>query len=176
MIKKILLGLVLLIAIFVAVVSLQPNDFRISRSAVIAAPPQKLFDQVNDFHNWEAWSPWVKLDPNAKIAYEGPSSGVGAIFKWVGNNQVGEGSNTIIESRPGELVKIRLDFIKPFPGTSTAEFTFKPEGEKTWVTWSMYGKNDFIGKAMSLVMNCDKMVGGQFEKGLAGLKRIAEAK
>ncbi|MBL8013471.1 MAG: SRPBCC family protein, partial [Candidatus Omnitrophica bacterium] len=116
------------------------------------------------------------MDPNSKISYEGASSGVGAVFKWAGNNQVGEGSNTIVESRPGELITIRLDFIKPFPGTSSAEFTFKPEGAGTMVTWSMSGKNNFIGKAMSLVMNCDKMVGGQFEKGLAGLKQVSEAK
>ena len=174
MFKKIGIGLVVVILIFLGVVMIQPEDFKISRSVMVAASPQKVFDQVNNFHNWEAWSPWAKLDPNAKAEYQGPSEGVGAIFRWSGNDQVGVGSNTIIESRPGELIKIKLEFLKPFEAISTAEFTFKPEGQQTLVTWSMSGKNNFIGKAMGLLMNCDKMIGSQFEKGLADLKTIVE--
>ena len=175
MFKKFFIGLAVVVLIFIGIVCMQPDDFKISRSLAVAASPQKVFDQVNDFHNWQAWSPWVKLDPNAKIKFEGPDAGLGAVFKWSGNQQVGEGSNTITESRPGELIKIKLDFLKPFQATNTAEFTFVPEGQTTIVTWSMYGKNNFVGKAMSLLMNCDKMVGGQFEKGLASLKAVVEA-
>ncbi len=176
MLRKILIGLIVLIIGFVIVVEIRPSDFRVSRSAVMAAAPETVSAQVNDFHKWNDWSPWAKLDPNCKHSFEGPSEGVGAIFRWDGNKEVGAGSMTIQESRPGELVRIHMEFFKPFAAASTAEFTFKPEGNGTQVTWSMYGKNNFIGKAMSLFMNCDKMVGGMFEKGLASMKGIVEAK
>jgi polyketide cyclase/dehydrase/lipid transport protein len=130
---------------------------------------------VNDFHNWEAWSPWAKLDPAAKATFEGPSAGTGAIFKWAGNKEVGEGSMTITESRPSDLIRIKLEFLRPFEATNSAEFTFKPEGNRTAVTWSMEGKNNFIAKAVCLFMNMDKMVGGQFEQGLAQMKDVVEA-
>ena len=110
-----------------------------------------------------------------KLTFAGPATGPGASYSWVGNNQVGEGRLTIIESRPNDLVRIKLEFMKPFAATNTAEFTFKPEGDKTAVTWSMQGNNNFIAKALHLVMNMDKMVGGQFEKGLADMKLVAEA-
>lgn len=174
MLWKIFAAAAVLAGVLAAVIAAQPADFRVERSAVISAPADKVFEQVNDFHNWERWSPWAKLDPAAKTEFEGPESGEGAVFKWSGNNQVGEGSNTITESRPGELVKIRLDFVRPFQGTNTAEFNFREEGGQTFVTWSMYGKNNFMAKAMSLFMDCDKMVGGQFEQGLANLKAVAE--
>ena len=178
MLKKILIGAAAVVAIlvvgFLIVVAVQPDDFRISRSAKMLAPPSAVFTQVNDYHNWDAWSPWAKLDPNAKATFEGPTSGEGAVFAWSGNDEVGVGRQTIVESRPDELVRIKLEFEKPFKATSTAEFTFKPEGDQTLVTWSMFGKNDFMGKAISLFMDCDKMVGGEFEKGLANLKAIVE--
>lgn len=174
MLSKILIGLAVILVIFAVVVATRPDDFRVTRSATMAATPAVIFEQVNDFHKWDAWSPWAKLDPNSKVVFEGPTSGKGAIFKWSGNNEVGEGQQTIIDSRPAELVQIKLDFIRPFAGTNTVDFTFKPEGPNTLVTWSMYGKNNFIGKAMSLVMDCDKMLGGFFEKGLASLKSIVE--
>jgi hypothetical protein len=126
-----------------------------------------VFAQVNDFHNWEAWSPWAKLDPAAKAIIEGPRAGKGAIFRWAGNEEVGEGSMTITESRPSDLIRIKLEFLKPFEATNTAEFTFKPVDNQTNVTWSMEGQNNFIAKAVCLFMNMDQMVGGQFEKGLA---------
>src|SRR5262249_6149457 len=134
-----------------------------------------VFAQVNDFHRWAAWSPWAKLDPNAKNTFEGPSEGTGSVFRWAGNNEVGEGSMTITESKPHERVRIRLDFVKPYEGTSDAEFTFRPEGNQTAVTWSMEGKNNFIGKAICLFMNMDKMVGGKFDEGLVSLKAAAES-
>lgn len=174
MLKKILIAVAVLVLVFIVVVSMQPSEFRVTRSAEISAPAAVVFAYVNDFHNWEAWSPWAKLDPNSKVVFEGPTAGTGAIFKWSGNDQVGVGSNTIIESRPDELVRIKLEFLKPFEGISTAEFTFKTEGDKTIVNWSMFGHNNFIGKAISLFMDCDKMVGGQFEQGLAQLKTISE--
>ncbi len=174
MLKKILIGLAVLIIGLVIVVALQPGDFRITRSATIAAPPAAVFAEVNDFHRWQAWSPWAKLDPNAENTFEGAPSGTGAAFAWAGNNEVGEGRMTITESRPPELILMKLEFIKPFAAISTTEFTFTPEGDRTAVTWSMMGHNNFIGKAFSLIMNCDKMIGAQFEQGFANLKAIVE--
>lgn len=176
MFKKILLGIVAIIIIFAIVVAFQPADFRIERSATMAAPPAAVFAQVNDFHNWQAWSPWAKLDPKAKNTFEGPELGVGAGFSWDGNNDVGMGRMTITESKPNELIRIKLEFKKPMEGTSTAEYTFQPEGEGTKMTWSMYGQHGFMGKVMCLIMNMDKTVGGQFEKGLDNIKTIVEKK
>lgn len=175
MIKKILLVLILLIAGFAVFVALQPADFRIERSGRMAAPPATAFAQVNDFRKWEAWSPWAKRDPSMKQTYEGASSGTGAVYLWAGNNEVGEGRMTIIESKPDELIRIKLEFLKPWQATNEAIFTFKPEGDQTVVNWAMVGKNDFMGKAFCLFMDMDKMVGGDFEKGLAQMKTAAEA-
>lgn len=174
MLKKILLILVLLIVTFLLVAALQPGDFRYERSATINAPADKVFAQVNNFQNWNAWSPWAKLDPNAKNTFEGPEAGVGAVFKWEGNNEVGAGIMTITETKPNELIIMKLEFLKPMPGVNTTEFTFKPEGNATKVTWAMYGKCDFLCKSISLVMNCEKMVGEMFDKGLANIKTITE--
>ena len=175
MLKKILIAIAAIAVVFVAVVAMQPSEFRIVRSATISAPAPAVFAQVNDFHNWEAWSPWAKLDPAAKATFEGPSAGTGAIFRWAGNDKIGEGSMTITESRPSDLIRITLEFVKPFAATNTAEFTFEPEGNQTAVTWSMAGKNNFMAKAVSLFMNMDKMVGGKFEEGLANMKSVVEA-
>jgi hypothetical protein len=175
MLKKIFVGIVVIVVAFVVIVALQPSEFRVARSTTVSAPPAAVFAQVNDFHNWEVWSPWAKLDPAAKVTFEGPSAGEGAIFRWVGNEEVGEGSMMITESRPSDLVRIKLEFLKPFAAINTAEFTFKPEGNRTAVTWSMFGTNNFIAKAFCLFMNMDKMVGGQFEKGLASMKSVTEA-
>jgi len=174
MLKKILIALAVIVIVFVVIVALQPSEFRVARSATIAAPAAAVFAQVNDFHKWEAWSPWAKLDPAAKNSFEGPSAGNGAIFRWAGNHEVGEGSMTIIESRPSELIRIKLEFLKPFAGTNTAEFAFRSEGNQTAVTWSMFGTNNFIAKAFCLFMSMDKIVGGQFEKGLASMKSVVE--
>jgi uncharacterized protein YndB with AHSA1/START domain len=175
MLKRILLGLVLVIALFAVVVALQPSQFRVARTSTISAPASRVFEQVNDFRSWERWSPWAKLDPAAKVDFEGPAAGQGAVFKWAGNDKIGEGSMTLIESRPAELVRIKVDFIKPFAGTSTSEFAFKPEGNQTSVTWATSGQHNFISKAMCMFMNMDKMVGGDMEKGLAQMKSVAEA-
>lgn len=175
MLSKIVLVLGVLIAVFVIVVALQPADYRIERSAVISAPAEVVFSHVNDLHKWQEFSPWAKIDPAAKSSYEGPVAGPGAVFRWSGNSQVGEGRMTITDSRPHEFVRFRLDFVRPFEGTSEAEFAFKPETRGTTVTWSMSGKNNFVAKAMCLFMDQDKMIGGEFEKGLASLRVIAES-
>jgi hypothetical protein len=141
----------------------------------MAASPAAVFAQVDDFHKWEAWSPWAKLDPQAKNAYDGAASGVGAGFSWDGNDQVGKGRMTITQSTPSESIRIKLEFEKPYKDSSEVLFTFKPEGDKTAVTWSMSGENDFVSKAMCLLMDMEAMVGGQFEKGLASIKAIVEA-
>ncbi|MDD5411775.1 MAG: SRPBCC family protein [Methylobacter sp.] len=162
------------VIIFLIFAAMQPSDFRVTRTGTISAPASAVFAQVNDLQKWDAWSPWAKLDPEAKNSFEGPSSGTGAIMRWSGNNKVGQGSMTIIESRPDEFIKFKLEFLKPFAATNTAEFTFNSENDQTTVTWSMYGKNNFMSKAIGLIMSCDKMVGGQFEKGLASLKSVVE--
>ena len=175
MFKKILLFLVFVIAAFAVVVMLQPAAFSIKRSITIAAAPDAVFPQVNELKKWEAWNPFGKMDPDAKMTYDGPPAGIGASYSWASTkNEVGEGKNTIVESKPNELVKFKLEFKKPMAATNTAEFTFKPEGNGTLVTWTMSGENGFIGKAFSLVMNCDKMIGGEFEKGLKDMKSVVE--
>lgn len=172
---KILIALAVVVIALVGVVAVQPSGFRIARTTTISAPPPAVFAHVNDFHKWEAWNPWAKLDPAMKQTYEGASAGTGAIYTWAGNREVGEGRMTLTESRPTELIRIKLEFLKPFKATNTAEFTFKPEGDRTVVTWTMTGEKNFIAKAVGLVMNVDKMVGGQFETGLARMKSVVEA-
>ena len=175
MLKKILIALALIVIVFLIVVAMQPADFRITRSATIAAAPAAVFAQVNDFHKWEAWSPWAKLDPAMRTSYGGPAEGPGAIYTWSGNSQVGAGRMTITESHPPDVILIKLDFLKPIAATNTAEFAFKPESGQTGVTWTMTGTNNFVGKAVCLFMSMDKMVGGDFEKGLAQMKALLEA-
>ena len=174
MLKILLLALALIIVVFIVVVALQPKDFRVARSTTMSASPSAVFAQVNDFHKWEAWNPWGKIDPAMKQTYDGAPSGIGAIYTWVGNKEVGEGRMTITENRPSDLVRIKLEFFKPFAATNIAEFTFKPEGNQTTVTWSMTGEKNFMAKMVHLFMSMDKMIGSQFEKGLADMKTIAE--
>ena len=175
MIKKILLGLVAIIGLILVAAAFRPKDMRVTRSATLAATPEALFAQVNDHHKFNAWNPWLKLDPNVRNTYTGPDAGVGAVCSWQGNGEVGAGTATITESRPGELVRFKMDWKEPMSGTSTVDFTFKPEGDKTVVTWDMYGPNSYMGKLVSLFMDCDKMCGDQFEKGLVSLGQAAAA-
>ena len=174
MLIKILIAIAVILIVLVVVVAMQPSEFRVARSATMSAPAPTVFAQVNDFHKWEAWNPWGKIDPAMKQSYEGAPAGVGAIYTWIGNNEVGEGRMTIIESRPSDLIRIKMEFYKPFAATNTAEFTFKPAGNQTAVTWSMTGHNNFMAKAIHLFMNMDKMIGGQFDKGLASMKSVVE--
>lgn len=174
MFKKILIGLAVILAVFLVVVAIQPAEFKITRSITIAAPPVRVFPLVNDFHRWNDWSPWDKMDPDMKKTYEGPMAGMGATYGWSGNNKVGQGKMTIIKSEAPSLVMVNLEFQKPMKAVNLTEFTFSPEGQQTLVTWSMSGKNGFVGKAFGMMMNMDKMVGADFEKGLAQLKELAE--
>lgn len=175
--KKLLIGLgvvVGLVLVFVLVVVFRPNQFHVQRSMTMAAPAAAAFEQVNNLRHWDAWSPWAHIDPNMQQTYEGPEEGVGAIYSWSGNDEVGAGRMTIVESRPAELVKLQLEFFRPFESTSTSQFTFEPVGEQTRVTWSMSGDNNFISKAMQLFMDMDQMLGSQFEAGLSKLKATVE--
>lgn len=176
MIKKILLGLAAVIVLILIIAAFQPGEFRVERSATLGAPPAALFAYVNDHHKFNEWNPWMKLDSAVKNTYSGPESGVGAACSWEGDSNVGAGTATITESKPGELVRLRMDWRKPMEGTATVDFTFKPEGDKTKVTWAMYGQNGYMGKLVSLFMDCDKMCGPQFEKGLASLGEVAASK
>jgi hypothetical protein len=175
MLKWTLAAVAAVIVVFLIVVALQPSDFRIERSATMRAPAPAAFAQVNDFQNWQAWSPWEKVDPALKRQYDGPKAGTGAVYAWQGNKDVGEGRMTIMESRPAEVVRIKLEFFKPFAATNTAEFSFKPAGaDTTAVTWSMAGQNTFLSKAISMFIDMDRMVGGMFDQGLTQMKAIVE--
>jgi len=174
MIKKILIVLVVIVVILVVVIMLQPATYQVERSTTINAPAAVVFAQVNDFHKWNAWSPWAKLDPSMKQTFEGAPAGTGAGYSWAGNKEVGEGRMTITDSHPSDLVKIKLEFLKPFAATSATDFTFTPQGNQTVVKWKMVGENNFMAKAFHLVMNMDKMIGSDFEKGLAQMKAVAE--
>lgn len=175
MLKKILAGFAAIAALFLVLAATRPAEFRVARSAKLAASPTALFGHVNDHRKFAVWNPFLKLDPNVKNTYSGPESGVGAVCSWDGNKDVGAGTCTIIESVPDELVRCRMDWKRPMEGTATVDFTFKPEGDKTVVTWAMYGKNGFLGKVVSMFMDCDEMCGPQFEKGLADLGAVATA-
>lgn len=174
MIQSVLVVIAIFVAVFAVIIALRPSQFRVTRSAALSASPEEAFAHVNDFRKWEAWSPWAKLDPNARNSFEGAPSGEGAVFRWAGDKNVGEGNMTIIESRPGERIRIRLEFLKPFKGVNDVEFTFRPEGGVTIVTWTMSGKNNFIAKAVGLFMNCDNFIGGMFDKGLGQMKAVVE--
>lgn len=176
MLVKILIAVVIVVLGLAAFIATRPAEFRVTRTASFAAPAPAVFAQVNELRKWEAWSPWAKKDPQMKQAYAGPAAGAGAVSSWVGNKDVGEGRMSIVESRPAELIRFKLEFLKPFTATHTAEFTFKPAGNQTAVTWSMSGQNNFIAKALHLVFDMDKMVGGDFEAGLASLKTIVDKK
>ena len=174
--KRLAIGLVLLAATFAVVVAFQPDDYRLTRSTVIWAPAAKIFPHVNDLRRWEEWSPWAKFDPNARVTFSGPQSGPGASFKWDGNDKIGAGTMTITDSKLNERVATRTDFVKPFEGTSRADFVFSQTGERTNVIWTTAGTHTFISKAICLVMSMETMLGPDFEKGLAQLKDVVERK
>ena len=171
MLTALLIGLGLLMALAIGIAT-RPAEFRVSRSAIIPASPEVVFPMIADLRNWDAWSPWAKLDPNARATFEGAESGVGQAFAWTGNNKIGAGRMTILESRPNDLVRLRLDFEKPMKATNETVFTFTPQKDGTSVSWTMTGRNSFMSKAVNLVINCDKMVGGQFEQGLSNLRQV----
>jgi hypothetical protein len=174
MLVRILVAVVIVLAALAAYVATRPGEFSVTRSASFAAPAPAVFVQVNELKKWEAWSPWAKKDPQMKQTYQGPPAGTGAVTSWVGNKDVGEGRMTIVESRPAELIRFKLEFLEPFAATNSAEFTFKEQGGRTEVSWSMSGQNNFIGKAMGVVFDFDRMIGADFEAGLASLKTLVE--
>lgn len=176
--RKILIGLVVVVLAFIVFVSTRPATFHIERSTTMAASPEVAFAQVNDFHKWAQWSPFEKLDPQMTKTFEGPNEGVGAAYAWKGNDKAGEGRMTIEASDKASHIAIKLQFMKPFPATNTATFTFAPDSTNpklTRVTWAMDGNNNFMGKMFQLFVNMDKLVGADFEKGLASLKTLAES-
>ncbi|HTG97002.1 MAG TPA: SRPBCC family protein [Burkholderiales bacterium] len=174
MLKWSLAAIAAIVVVFLVVVAMQPSDFKVERSATMRAPAPAAFAQVNDFQKWQAWSPWEKVDPALKRQYEGPKAGTGAVYAWQGNKDVGEGRMTITESKPAELVRIKLEFFQPFAATNQADFTFKPAGDGTTVTWTMTGQNNFLSKAICMFVDMDKMVGGMFEQGLTQMKTVVE--
>jgi uncharacterized protein YndB with AHSA1/START domain len=175
MLKKIAIGLLVLVFAFVALVATQPAHFHIERSASIAAPPELVFSFINDFRRWGAWSPWEKLDPNMKREYSGSPSGAGAKYDWAGNDDVGEGGMRIEESQPPSRVSLEIEFRKPWQATNQTTFSITPTASGSDVTWGMDGTSDFMFKAVGLVMNMDETVGKDFQAGLENLKRVAEA-
>lgn len=152
----------------------RPDLFRVERTAVIQAPPEKVFTYLNDFDRWPAWSPWEKKDPAMKRSYGATKSGAGARYAWEGNGDVGQGSMEIVESAAPSRVALKLDFVKPFEAHNKVEFALKPEAGGTRVSWSMEGPVPYFAKIIHLFVNMDRMVGKDFEAGLANLKAAAE--
>ena len=174
------MGIALVILVPVALVgailaraATKPNSFRLERSTRIQAPPEKVFSFLDDFHRWAEWSPWEKMDPNLTRSFSGAASGVGAVYDWTGNNKVGTGRMEILESTPSRVV-VKLDFIKPFKASNTAEFTLQPADGGTNVVWAMYGPDPFMFRVMKTVMDMEKAIGKDFDDGLAKLKAAAE--
>jgi uncharacterized protein YndB with AHSA1/START domain len=176
MIKKILIALAAVVAVLLVMILMQPDNYKVARSTRINAAPAQVFAQINDFHQWDKWSPWAKIDPNMKATYSGSPQGVGASYYWIGNDDVGEGRMTILESNPNDRIAIKLEFLKPFESLAANTFVLKPEGSGgTSVTWEMAGDQNFMSKAMSLFASMDSMIGADYEKGLRRLKASAES-
>jgi len=175
MLAKALIAIAVLLVLFSAVVATRPSQFTVLRGTSIAAPPQVVYAQVADFHKWPAWSPWAKLDPEMKMTFAGTDGSPGATYEWTGNSKVGEGRMTVVNVRATTLFALKLEFLKPFEATNDCTFTFVPTvGGGTQATWAMSGHNGFLQKAFAMFMNMDKMVGGDFERGLASLKQVSE--
>lgn len=168
----VIVGLILALLLIAACKS---SDFSVSRSLKMKTTAAKAFEQVNDLHLMNAWNPWVKLDPQIQQTYSGAESGVGAVYDWDGNKNVGSGRQTIVESRAPELVVMKLEFFRPFPGTNDVRFSVSSENDFVVVTWSMSGQLNFFMKFMGLFMSMDKMCGDSFNKGLADMRQIVEA-
>ncbi len=175
MFKKILIVLVAVVAVFLGYAATRPDTFEVSRSAVVKAPPQRVYDIVNDFHHFPQWSPWQHLDPKMQQTFSGPQAGVGSSIAWSGNDKAGQGSMKITQAQAPSKIAMQLDFIKPFASNNTVDFTFAPEADGTRVTWTMRGAVPFGMKVMSVFMSMDKMIGPDFEHGLANLATAAEA-
>ena len=173
MLKTISIVIVALIAALLAYAALRPDNFEVRRSTMVQAPPEKIAPLISDFRQWAGWSPYEKLDPAMKRSFSGAASGRGAVYAWEGDSKAGAGRMEIVEATPAK-VAIQLDFIKPFEAHNVAEFTLVPQGAATQVSWSMRGPSPYIAKLMGIFFNMDKMIGQDFEAGLANLKTVAE--
>ena len=174
MFKTIVLPIVVVLAALLIYAATRPDTFLVQRGASIKAPPEKVFAILSDFHRWEAWSPWEKLDPALKRTYSGAASGTGATYAWEGNSKVGAGRMEIIEALPPNTIIIKLDFMRPFEGHNIAEFSLQGQGDSTYVSWVMHGPSPYISKLIGIFMSMDKMIGKDFETGLANLKTLSE--
>jgi hypothetical protein len=170
----ILIVVVLVLAGFLLYVLTRPNELRVERKGRMRARPEQLFEELNDLRRWVGWSPWERLDPAMVKTHSGAERGVGAIYSWKGNAKVGEGRMEILESSPPTLVRIKLDFIKPFPSSNTTTFTLAPQGEFTEMTWAMRGPAGFMTKLMCVFMDLDQAIGKDFERGIANLREVVE--
>jgi uncharacterized protein YndB with AHSA1/START domain len=174
MLKTILIVVAVAIAAVLIYAATRPDSFRVERSLQVNAPPEKVFALINSLSAWRSWSPWEKKDPAMQRSLTGPESGVGAAYGWKGNKNVGEGKMEIIESVPASRIRIKLDFVTPFEAHNQVEFTLTPAGGGTRVVWAMSGPSPYISKLIGVFMNFDKMIGNDFEAGLANLKVAAE--
>lgn len=174
MVKNLLLALVVLIAALLGYAATRPDSFRVERSAVIQAPPERLHPMVEDFRRWREWSPWEALDPAMTRSFTGPPAGQGAVYEWSGNKDVGRGRMEVLGSTTARQVVIKLDFIEPFEGHNTTTFGFEPKDGGTRVVWVMEGPSNFVTKLMSVFASMDSLIGRDFEKGLANMKAAAE--
>jgi carbon monoxide dehydrogenase subunit G len=174
MLKIIGIVVVVLLAAVLTLAATRPDSFRVQRAASIKAPPEKIFALINDFRSWGAWSPYEKKDPAMNRIHSGATSGKGAAYAWDGNKDIGQGRMEITDASPPSRVTIRLDFVRPFEAHNVVEFTLEPGGGATNVTWAMHGPSPYVAKLMGLFLNMDRMIGRDFEAGLANLKTIAE--
>jgi len=174
MLRKLLLGVVVLIAAVLLLATRQPDTFLVERRIVVNAPPERVFAQINDFHAWEAWSPWAKLDPAMQVTYSGAAQGVGAVYEWRGNSDVGEGRMAIKSATAPSEVMIALDFLTPFESHNVTTFMLTPTESGTEVIWTMKGNAEYVTKLMTMFVSMDKMVGPDFSRGLEQLKAVVE--
>jgi uncharacterized protein YndB with AHSA1/START domain len=174
MLVRILIAVNLLLAAIILFATTKPNTMRVERSIEIAAPPEKIFALLDDFHQWPQWAPQDKDDPTMTRTYSGAASGLGAVSEWRGKASTGNGRMEIVESVPSSRVAVETDFVKPFVTHNRNEFTLQPAGATTRVTWTMQGSNLYVMKVMSIFINMDREAGKHFEAGLANLKAAAE--
>jgi Polyketide cyclase / dehydrase and lipid transport. len=174
MLKIVLAVVVLALAAVLVIAAFKPDTFQVQRRALIKAPPEKIYPLLSDFQRWGAWSPWEKKDPGMKRSFAGPKEGKGASYAWDGDKNVGQGRMEIVEATPPSRVALKLDFLKPFEAHNTVQFELAPKGELTEVLWGMQGPVPYVGKIMHVFVDMDRMVGADFEAGLANLKTAAE--
>jgi uncharacterized protein YndB with AHSA1/START domain len=174
MLIKIIIAIVVVVAVILIYASTKPDTFRVERSATFKATPEKVFAQINDFHNWPAWSTWERMDPNMQKTHSGAASGVGAKYAWQGNNKVGQGDMEITETIPNSKVMVNLNFLKPMEAHNIGEFTITPEGEGARLNWAMYGPAPFMTKLFGVFVNMDKMIGKDFEDSMNNLRTVVE--